>query len=212
MQSEKLAVTLTEEEMAKLAEEMGALEIELAAVREAKKASSRNFKGKIDLLQEAIDEKAEIATSGQEMRFIDCEWRKDILAGVKRLVRLDTDREVRNMLLSEEERQQSLFFGQEVEPEVPEGSTDEQVAADTKAEFASEAVDPFDSTVVDESGIAADFDAALEKVAEQAAADDDKADASFINSRTKGRKKKKVVPPVASPEAREAFDESQVPF
>ncbi len=109
MHSEQLPVTLTDPEMKIVAEELGALELEMSAVRESKRASSKHFNALIEDLQERIALKADIAIKGQEYRSVECDWEPDLIAGVKRLIRKDTGTEVRNVILSLDEQQYGLF-------------------------------------------------------------------------------------------------------
>lgn len=204
MHTEKLPVTLSETEMAALAEEIGGFELEMAEFRAAKKAANKDLNDSIKNLQDKIDYKAKIATSGQEYRSVNVEWTFDFLEGVKRLIRLDTSKEVRNMRLSNEERQQSLFrnaFEAATETTPPIHETEVPVVEtvspsdDTKTEFSetvSELIDVFETAEGSAAitiGNEPEFDAVAERTTvEQAAAEE--ADASFINNRSKTRKKK----------------------
>lgn len=109
MQTESLPVDLNDAEMAAVATELGELETELNAVKEAKKDAAKNFKSRIGEIQRQIDVKAVVATSGQEYRPVDCDWIADYAAGIKSLIRRDTGREVRNVHLTDDERQAGLF-------------------------------------------------------------------------------------------------------
>ncbi len=184
MHSEDLSVTLTDAEMKIVAEELGAMENEMAAIRESKRASAKHYGALIEDLQEKISVKAKIATEGREFRPVDCEWQPDFIAGLKRLIRLDTLAEVRSFVLSDEERQTGLF--------------------DQVVEATPETVDelgtlPDPETVVQEA--TAD-DPGDERDPHQDFADemgaDEQYDASHANGSGKGRKKKKAPETVSS--------------
>lgn len=141
MNSEKLAVVLTDAEMKIVAEELGAMESEMAAIRESKRASAKHYAALIENLLEKIAYKAKVAIDGQEIRNVEVEWVQDSLAGVKRLIRLDNGNEVRNVLLSESERQHGLFDA--VVEAAPEPS--EELLADPETAVADAAAGDPDS-------------------------------------------------------------------
>ena len=198
--TEILPVALTEFELALVAKELGELEIHLAAVREAKKESSKHFNDRIDHLQEKIDEKALIATSGQEMRAVECRWVTDLSAGVKRLIRMDTDREVRSEILTEYDRQQSLFDSHKTksdpESEVAEPSLSRAVS-DALADVLAPPEDPTEPDAV------ADEDAAKEGAP---------FDAKFVNARNKNRRKRKAITEVETTEMDDYGIVNNIPF
>ena len=109
MIEESLPCVLTESELADIAKKLGDLEIEISAAREAKKSANKQFNEMIANLQEKIDAAAVIAASGQEYRMVKCDWVMDLPVSAKRLIRRDTLREVRAMVLSEEDMQGGLF-------------------------------------------------------------------------------------------------------
>lgn len=106
--TEKLPVPLTEEEMAKLAEELGALETELITIKDLKYEASKEFNNRIKDLEEKIAYKAQVAVSGREIRDVPCVWEPDYESARKRLIRQDSFDEVRNEKLKPEEMQGAL--------------------------------------------------------------------------------------------------------
>lgn len=58
--------------------------------------------------EERLGKLIKVCETGQEVRPVTCEWRPDFLAGVRRLIRIDTFEEVDVRTLTESERQTQL--------------------------------------------------------------------------------------------------------
>ena len=97
MPEELLPCTLTSEEMAALAIELGKLQQGLDQLKATRK-----------VLVAAIEKKSKIAVDGLEIRRVEVTWEMDYPNGMKRLIRQDTFNEVRSTILTPEERQQEL--------------------------------------------------------------------------------------------------------
>lgn len=178
MHNEQLTVILTEAELAKNGEELGNLEIQLAATRESKKASAKQFADEITEIEQGIARRAKVATEGQEYREVQVEWQIDMIAGIKRLIRQDNGNDVRNQILSQDEKQYGLFSD-------PAPTTIGETVVDDEL---GELPDP--ETAVQEA-TADDHDTHQDEDADIA---DDQYDASHANSSGRGRKKQKAVP------------------
>lgn len=151
---ESLTCILTEDEMAKLAAELGHLHQDLEQLKLTRKR-----------LVELIELKSTTAVTGEENRMVECIWEADYELGFMRLIRQDTFREVRNYVMSADERQQTLF-GQKLEEAISDVPTWGEVESTDppKVETTEEPVAVGTETAGDDTG-------------------------AFINDRNKGRRK-----------------------
>lgn len=77
--------------------------------REAeKKHAVSRYGNALKEAQEKLGKLIKVCETGQEVKPVTCEWRPDFLAGVRRLIRIDTFEEVDVRTLTESERQTQL--------------------------------------------------------------------------------------------------------
>lgn len=125
----KLPVPLTDEKKARLAETLAAEEQTLQEAREHKKNATAAINRRISGIEETIAELSNTINEGTEKVEVVCEWRVDLEADRKHLIRLDTDVEIEWAGLTEEDRQVGLF---ETPAEVDEAKLSEAVKPDAE--------------------------------------------------------------------------------
>ena len=99
-----LQVPLTPEELLTKGEDMAAAELAITALETERSEINTRIADKRGHRHEL----AEAITKGTELRPVKCEWREDLIANSKTLVRLDTGEELERSALTFEDRQESL--------------------------------------------------------------------------------------------------------
>jgi hypothetical protein len=114
METRKLPVKLTEDEITQRGRGMAKFESDRSALEESKKATADEFKAKINLCSESMGRLSRSINTGHEDRDVECEWIKNFARKVADLVRNDTGEVVETRPLDADELQEKLF------PKAPE--------------------------------------------------------------------------------------------
>lgn len=114
----KLPVQLTEEEIQQRSQALAGNLKKTDVLKEEKKASTSEFKARIDACNDITKKLAEIITSGKEDRDVECEMIKDFKRNTVTITRTDTGEVVDERPMTEDERQEKMW-GQESEPRQP---------------------------------------------------------------------------------------------
>jgi hypothetical protein len=109
METRKLPVKLTEDEITQRGRGMAKFESDRIKLMESKKAAAADFKAKIDLCGESLSKLSRAIETGEEDRDVECEWNKDFVRKVADLVRMDTGEVVETRPLDADELQEKLF-------------------------------------------------------------------------------------------------------
>ena len=100
--------SFSEEEKKEFSVNMANKISEFHEVTDQKKAVMSDFKSKLDALSAEINTMARKVKDGYEMRYMDCEIRKDYDKKIVSYVRVDNDEVVRTRIMTEEDMQLKL--------------------------------------------------------------------------------------------------------
>ncbi len=103
-----LPVALTAEEKAVIGDRVTAAEVEVATLEAELKRIKKEFKGKIDPLEEEIAKKSEMYQNGAEEREVDCLLQFNYTHGEVITIRRDTEQVVERRTMTAEELQRDL--------------------------------------------------------------------------------------------------------
>lgn len=109
IQHRTLPVVLTNEELLTFSDTLAKTVQEKETITAEKKKVDAKYKSILDGLTMKVNELADMVESKKESRLVECEWRKDIEAQTKTLIRLDTGEVVDVMAIDDNDRQEELF-------------------------------------------------------------------------------------------------------
>jgi len=129
METRFLTVKLTAAEFEARASQMASASAEAERLADERKTTAARYKNQIDELEATVRKLARAIESRAEDRNVECEWVKDLDAGVMRLERRDTRAVVESRALTPKEKTGDLFPA-----DAPEGEPiDEATGAPTGA-------------------------------------------------------------------------------
>ena len=107
---EYLACVLSEPELISKSRELAKTNEDLADVEAKKKDVMADFTAQQKRHEATIGVLSRIVSSGQEWRYVKCQWEYDYDTGRKNLIRLDTGQNIRTAEITQTERQVSGFL------------------------------------------------------------------------------------------------------
>ena len=109
METRRLQVTLTEDEITQRGRAIAKFDRDRYGLEEAKKAANDEFRAKINACSEAISRLSQVIMTGAEERSVECEEERDYVRKVAVLHRTDTGEVVETRSLGADELQEKLF-------------------------------------------------------------------------------------------------------
>ena len=122
METKRLPVKLTPDELIIKGRELAEMETTLSSLKEEKKESAKGFSQKVDAAQNTVGELAHIINTKAEFREVEVETVRDEKEMTETVVRKDTGEIVSERLLTPGERQQIMQFPKPVESDEQQGA------------------------------------------------------------------------------------------
>jgi len=105
----ELPFDLTDDEVRERGQEQAKLLAEKADVEQRKKDTAKEFKDRIEGLDEQIGKLVDVIQTGRELRPVSCEWVADNARALMNLVRLDFGTVVQSRPMTDAEKQRAMF-------------------------------------------------------------------------------------------------------
>ena len=121
METKRLPVKLTQDELIIKGRELAEMETTLSSLKEEKKESAKGFSQKVDSAQNKVGELAHVINTKEEYREVEVERVRDENEMKETVVRKDTGEVVSERLMTPAERQKVMQFPKSAESHEQQG-------------------------------------------------------------------------------------------